>query len=174
MATAQCPTYIHMSDEKIIKNKVVQVTYSIHEQEGEQLEHSDLPISFIYGTNSGLLEKVEQALQGHVPGDVVTVTVQPDDGFGPVDPNLTYTDDIENVPPEMRYIGAEAEFQNDRGEKRVFVVTRIEDDKLTLNGNHPFAGKTLVYTVKVMDVRDATESELTHGVSPITGIPNVH
>jgi FKBP-type peptidyl-prolyl cis-trans isomerase SlyD len=174
VAIARCPTYIHMSDEKVTANKVVQVTYSIHEEEGERLEHSDLPISFLYGSNSGLLPKVERALEGHVPGDVIEVRIKAADGFGEHDPNLTYTDDLHNVPPEMRYIGAEAEFQNDRGEERIFVVTRIEGDKLTLNGNHPFAGKTLIYSVKIIDVRDATPSELAHGVSPFGGPPNVH
>jgi FKBP-type peptidyl-prolyl cis-trans isomerase SlyD len=55
--------------------------------------------------------------------------------------------------------------QNDQGEVRSFFVSRIEDGKLTVDGNHPFAGKTLTYAVTVLEVRDASEQEKRQGVS---------
>ena len=95
----------------------------------------------------------------------VELEVEPEQGFGPHDPDLTFTDAIENVPPQFRRIGAEVQMQNDRGEVRSFFVSRIEDGKLTLDGNHPFAGKTLTYAVTVVDIRDASEQEQRNGVS---------
>ena len=108
---------------------------------------------------------VEAALEGCSPGDSVEVVIAPEKAFGYHDPGLTFTDDIDNVPPQFRRVGAEVQMQNDRGEVRSFFVSRIEDGKLTLDGNHPFAGKTLTYAVTVVDIRDASEQEQRNGVS---------
>jgi FKBP-type peptidyl-prolyl cis-trans isomerase SlyD len=94
----------------------------------------------------------------------VNVSLSPEEGFGPHLPELTFTDDISNVPSQFQNIGAEVEFQNDRGESKIFRVTEITDGKLTVDGNHPFAGKTITYNITVRDVRDATADELKHGV----------
>ena len=61
-------------------------------------------------------------------------------------------------------LGAQVEMQNDRGETRSFIVSRIEDGRLTVDGNHPLAGKTLRFVVEVNDVRDATPEEIAAGV----------
>ena len=60
--------------------------------------------------------------------------------------------------------GAEVEFQNDHGEVKVFRVTKIDNGKLTVDGNHPFAGKRITYNITVQTVRDATPDELSNGV----------
>jgi FKBP-type peptidyl-prolyl cis-trans isomerase SlyD len=70
-----------------------------------------------------------------------------------------FTDAIENVPPPYRRIGAEAMFQNEAGETKTMIVTKIENGEITLDGNHPFAGKDLVFRVTIIDVRDATAQE---------------
>ncbi len=149
---------------KVAKNKAVYVTYSILSEEGEILERSDLPIGYVHGVGSQLIEQVEKRLDGCEVGDTVEVILSPEQGFGPHDPDLTFTDDIDNVPPEVRYVGAQVEMQNDRGETRTFIVSRIENDRLTVDGNHPFAGKTLRFVVEVTDVRDATPEEIAAGV----------
>jgi len=89
----------------------------------------------------------------------------PEKALGYHDTAMTFTDDIANVPPEFRRVGAEVEMQNDRGETRSFFVSKIEADKLTVDGNHPFAGKTLTYAVTVADIRDASEEEKQKGIS---------
>jgi FKBP-type peptidyl-prolyl cis-trans isomerase SlyD len=120
-----------------------------------------------------LFEKIEQALQDCLVGDTVRVSLTPEEGFGPHDENLTYTDDIENVPPEFRRIGAEVEMMNDQGDARKFTVTRIEDGKLTVDGNHPLAGKIIVFNIKVVEIRDATPDEIASGVEPMA-MPVLH
>ena len=80
-------------------------------------------------------------------------------GFGPHDPSLTFTDDIDNVPPQFRQVGAEVQMQNDQGETRSFHVTRVEGGKVTVDGNHPFAGKVLTVRARIEEVRDAREGE---------------
>ncbi|MDH5765133.1 MAG: peptidylprolyl isomerase, partial [Gammaproteobacteria bacterium] len=87
----------------------------------------------------------------------------PAEGFGEHDPEMTFTDDIENVPPQFRQLGIQVEMANDAGETKTFVVTKIDNDKLTLDGNHPLAGKTARFTVNVLEIRDATAEEIRKG-----------
>ena len=153
-----------MTDQFVENNKVVSFTYSIVDDHGELLEQSDLPISYVHGGKHDLFDKVVQALDGSVIDAAVEVSLTPEEGFGPHDPELTYTDSIENVPDEFRRLGAEVEMMNDSGESRTFTVTRIEGDKLTVDGNHPMAGKIITFRIKVIDIRDATPEELENGV----------
>jgi FKBP-type peptidyl-prolyl cis-trans isomerase SlyD len=152
-----------MTHTQIQSNKVVSLTYSILDDKGEILEQSDLPVSYVHGGHSDLFEKLEQALTGKTVGDEVSVTLSPEEGFGQHNPDLTFTDDLENVPPELRYVGAELEAQNASGEVMKFVISSIDDNMLTVDGNHPFAGKTVTFRVKVADVRDATAEEMQSG-----------
>lgn len=147
----------------VARHKCVEFTYVITDEGGAVLEQVDLPVGYVHGANSGLLEKVEQALEGHQVGDTVQVMLIPEEGFGYPDPALTYTDNIENVPEQFRFIGAEGEFQNDQGEVKTFRVSRIEDGRLTLDGNHPLAGKSLWFTVRIVSIRDATMQEIRTG-----------
>lgn len=162
-----------MADQFVCQNKVVSFTYSIVDESGEVIEQSDLPISYVHGGRHDLFEKVEQELEGSVIGDSVAVELTPEEGFGAHDPDLTYTDDLENVPPECRRLGAEVEMMNDKGDTRKFTVTRIENGKLTVDGNHPMAGKTIVFHIRVTDIRDATEEEIANGVEPML-MPVLH
>ena len=93
---------------------------------------------------------------------------------GPHDPTLTFTDDIENVPPQYRQVGAEVEFQNEDGEVKTFVVSKIENGKLTVDANHPLAGKNLLYRVKLVEIREATAEERASGVLPSQGASMLH
>ncbi len=148
---------------RIGPNKAVYIVYSIVDESGDVLEQSDLPIGYVHGAGSGLLPALERALEGRAQGDRVDVAVAAEEGFGPRDPNLTFVDDVANVPPEYQRIGAEVQFRNDQGEVRTFIVTRIEDGKVTIDGNHPLAGKDLTFHVTVREVRDATAEEIRAG-----------
>ncbi|TCV85385.1 FKBP-type peptidyl-prolyl cis-trans isomerase [Sulfurirhabdus autotrophica] len=163
-----------MSEAKISANKVVYLTYSILNGEGMVFEQYDLPIGYVHGANSGLFEKIEDALEGHVVGDRVEVLLPPADGFGAHKPELTYTDDIDNVPPEFRRIGAEVQMENENGEAMQFRVTHIENGKLTVDANHPLAGQTATFVVNVVDIRDATREEITNGRPVEAGAPQIH
>lgn len=154
-----------MSEPVVEKHKVVAITYSILDETGVILEQSDIPVYYVHGGPNDMFPDVEEALDGHNLSDNVEVVLPPEKAFGDHDPSLTFTDDIANVPPEFHRVGAEVQMQNDRGEVRSFFVSRIEDGKLTVDGNHPFAGKTLTYVVRVADIRDATEEEKKNGVA---------
>ena len=156
--------------EFIAPNKLVTLTYRISDVDGTVLEQNDVPVSYLHGGHSEMFEKVERALEGKGAGDVVEVSLAPAEGFGEHDPNLTFTDDLDNVPPEFRRLGAEVEMQNADGDVRTFIVTRIENGRLTVDCNHPFAGKTVYFRIEVMSVRDASPDELREAGLP----PGLH
>jgi FKBP-type peptidyl-prolyl cis-trans isomerase SlyD len=161
-------------NEMIGVNKVVYLTYTILDQAGNIFEHSDLPVGYVHGAGSDLFEKIEQALDGKAVGDHVEVVLSPDEGFGPHDGTLTFTDDIENVPAEHRHIGSEVMFENERGEAMTFRVTKIEDDQLTIDANHPLAGQTVKFLVNVVSMREATLDEIANGVPDNTPPMHIH
>ena len=148
-----------MSKEVIQNGKFVSLTYTIHDTDGNVLEQSDLPVSYIHGGETELIGGMDRAVAGKAQGDEATMTIAPEDGFGEHDPALTFTDDLENVPPEFRKLGAEVQMQNDAGDVKSFYVTKIENGKLTVDGNHPLAGKSLNVRVKILEVRDATQED---------------
>ena len=67
---------------------------------------------------------------------------------------LIFEDTLENVPEEYRRIGMQIEFANDKGIKRKFTVTKMDNKKITFDGNHLFAGKDLLYKIRIVDVTD--------------------
>ncbi len=152
-----------MSDTLVAKNKVVSLVYAVRNQKGDLFEYRDLPVSYVHGSGVDLFPKIEQALDGRVVGDRVVVQLSPAEAFGEHDPKLSFTDDIENAPPELRRVGAEFEAQNAKGESIVLTVTRIEGDEITVDANHPLAGQTVTFEVTVQDIRDATPEEIRNG-----------
>jgi FKBP-type peptidyl-prolyl cis-trans isomerase 2 len=136
---------------KISNQKLVSMTYSIHEGVN-LLENVDTPVSFIYGKETNLLPIVEKSLIGKEKGNELTIEVSPELGFGDIDKNLIFIDSANNVPKEYSKIGMQIDFENDKGLKRKFRVTNIDKDKITFDGNHPFSGKTLIYKIKIIDV----------------------
>lgn len=161
-----------MSEQIISRYKFVEFRYRIMEGDGELLEQIDLPVHYVHGTDNGMFPKIEDSLDGYKEGDSVSVSLTAEEGFGDYYDELIYTDDIKNVPEQFHEIGAEVEFQSDQGEVRQFRVTSIEDGKLTLDGNHPLAGKVLTFTIDIIMVRDATEEEIKegHGLHDTTSI----
>jgi FKBP-type peptidyl-prolyl cis-trans isomerase SlyD len=155
-----------MKDQRISRNKVVQFTYTISDDNGNTIEQVDLPVQYVHGASSmGLIESVERALNGARVGDKVEASVPPAEGFGEHDPELTFEDDIENVPPQFRKLGAKVEMANDQGETKEFIITKLDDKKVTIDGNHPLAGKTAKFAVTVVSIREATAEEIKNGVS---------
>lgn len=158
-----------MTEPRVTDHQVVSFTYVILDKDGTVLEQSEAPISYVHGLDDSLFPQLREALEGKGVGDVVEVSLSPEEGFGPSDPDLMVTDDIDNVPPEYRRLGAEAVFHDEAGETLTMTVTAVDDQSVTLDGNHPFAGKTLHYKLTVTDVRPATVEEVGDGLAPGPG-----
>ncbi|MCG7906528.1 MAG: FKBP-type peptidyl-prolyl cis-trans isomerase, partial [Candidatus Thiodiazotropha taylori] len=140
--------------------KFVSLSYMIQDMDGNVLEQSDLPVGYIHGGETELIGGMDQAVLGKAQGEEVTMTIPAENGFGEYNPDLVITDNIENVPVELRQLGAEVQMQNEAGEVRSFYVTKIEGDRLTVDGNHPLAGKTLQVKLKILQVRDASQEDM--------------
>jgi len=158
-----------MTEQTVQNGKYVTLSYTIVDEDGNVVEQHDIPIGYVHGSDTQLIGGMDRAVQGKKAGDEVEVILTPDiSGFGDYDPTLTFTDDLENVPPEFRHIGAEVAMQNDAGETRTFHVSKIEDGKVTIDGNHPLAGKTLKVIVRIHEVRDAAAGEeQTSGINAV-------
>lgn len=150
--------------EKITINKFVELTYKIIDQSnGEIIEQVEEPLGYVQGDNSLLFNHVTKELEGKSVGDEVEILLKSTDAFGLKLDELIFTDDIENVPMEYRAIGASVTMQNDKGGTKDFVVSSIENGKLTIDGNHPLAGKDIIFFVEVLTIRDATADEIIAG-----------
>jgi FKBP-type peptidyl-prolyl cis-trans isomerase SlyD len=163
-----------MSNDVIGHGKVVFITDSVLDENGRIMGQQDMPTGYVHGAGSGLFEAVERALEGHRPGDRVEAQVSPEEGFGPSDPSLIVVDEIDNVPPTIRYVGAEAELQNEAGDTLTFRVVAIADGKITLDGNHPLAGRTATVAAAVVSVRAASAEEMRTGFPAEQGAPSLH
>lgn len=163
-----------MSEAVVRRHKAVYITYAILTEGGEVFEQSDLPVGYVHGADSGLFEGIEAALEGARVGERREVTLDPEEAFGLYDEALTYTDDLDNVPAEYRRLGAEVEFENERGERLSFRVTRIENGRLTIDANHPLAGQRVTFVVQVAAIRDATPEEIARGRPDDAVPPTLH
>lgn len=163
-----------MSQQVVQSGLVVYITYSILDQQRNVVEQHDLPVGYVQGANSGLLPSIESALVGKKVGDQVEITLAPQDAFGERDPGLSFTDDVDNVPPQFRRVGAQVDMVNEAGESRTFYVTKIEDGKLTVDGNHPLAGQNAICVVNILNIREATADELASGMAADSAPPQLH
>jgi len=149
---------------QVTVNRVVTIHYTLTDDSGTVLDQADAgqPLVYIHGAGN-IIPGLEKALADKQSGDQVDVTIAPEDAYGERVESMVQTvprkmfQGIDNIEPGMR-------FQADGNTGRVLVsVTKVEDDQVTIDGNHPLAGETLTFAVEIADVRDATAEELEHG-----------
>jgi FKBP-type peptidyl-prolyl cis-trans isomerase SlyD len=150
---------------EVIRNgKFVELTYKVTDKKlGHVLTRVEFPLGYVHGHNEILAPSVHTELEGKGVGDVIEVTIDGNQIFGPRDESLVFSDDIENVPEEYRQVGTSILMENDRGQTRSFLVTHVDDERLTVDGNNPLAGREIVFTLEILTVRDATEEETRAG-----------
>lgn len=150
---------------KISKDTVVSLTYELFDSTGELLENVDEPVSYLHGGYDGIFPLVEEALQGKAIGEHCSITLQPDDAFGEYDHELVEVEERSAFPKEvevgMQFEGAPE--NSDDEDFLLYTVVDVTDDEVTVDGNHPLAGKTLSFNCTVTGVRPATEEELAQG-----------
>ena len=149
---------------QVSRNKVVSIDYTLKDDAGTVLDSSEgsEPLAYLHGVG-GLIPGLESALEGRNTGDHLQVTVQPADGYGEGD------DELVKRVPRNQFAGAgdlELGMQFRVSKKqggRIVTVMAIEDETVTIDGNHALAGVTLNFDVTIRDIRDATAEELEHG-----------
>lgn len=150
--------------ESIQDGKFVELTYKVTDRKsGQVLTCVEFPLGYVHGHNEILAPSVHEALEGKRAGDVIEVPIDGNRIFGPRDESLVFTDRIENVPEAYRHIGTSILMENDRGHTRSFLVTRMNDETLTVDGNNPLCGREVLFTLEVLAVRGATDEETRAG-----------
>ncbi len=153
--------------QHITRHKVITMQYSLHNDQGVSVrEAAGTPVKYLHGAGT-LFPKLEQALEQHTVGDIVTVRLLPDDAFGKRDIDLILQVPLSSFPHgEDIEIGGNVVGQSEDGEAVNFVVADIKDGIAHLDGNHPLAGQTLVFEVEVQEIRDASDDEIAQGKVP--------
>jgi FKBP-type peptidyl-prolyl cis-trans isomerase SlyD len=144
--------------------KFVELTYKVSDRKtGHVLTRVEFPLGYVHGHNEILAPSVHAQLEGKSAGDIIEVAIDGNQIFGPRDESLVFSDDIENVPEEYRQVGTSILMENDKGQTRSFLVTHVDDETLTVDGNNPLSGRQLVFTLEILTVRDATDEEIRAG-----------
>ena len=150
--------------DTIKNNKYVELTYEVVDtKSGHVLSTVEFPLGYVHGANTVLSAQVADELEGRSAGDCVEVSIDCDQLYGPRDESLMVTDDINNVPEEYREVGATIVMENEKGKTRNFLVIRMDEETLTIDGNHPLCGRDVVFKLKVLSIRDASQEEIEAG-----------
>ena len=148
----------------IQNNKFVELNYkTIDKKTGDIFTQVEFPLGYVHGTEGVLSEHVTAKLEGKTVGDVIEMSIDVEQLYGPRDESLVFTDHIENVPEEYREVGITITMENDKGEPKNFIVTRFDDKTLTIDGNNPLCGRDVIFRLEVLSIRDATEEEIELG-----------
>ena len=146
----------------ITKDTVVTLSFRATDAQGKLLEDGKTPRSYLHGGYGNTLAGIEQALEGQAAGFQTTVKLAPADAFGERDETLVTTMPKAEFPPGVK-VGGQLEGHDDQGRQQVFTVMKIKGDTVMLDGNHPLAGQTLTFQLKVLDVQAASAEEVAHG-----------
>ena len=150
--------------EVVRAGKFVELTYKVTDRKtGHVLTRVEFPLGYVHGHNEILAPAVHMRLEGRAAGEIIEVTIDGNDIFGPRDESLVFSDRIDNVPEEYRKVGTSILMENDRGETRSFLVTHLDDDTLTVDGNNPLCGREVVFALEILTVRDASDDETRAG-----------
>jgi FKBP-type peptidyl-prolyl cis-trans isomerase SlyD len=149
---------------QIGKNKVVTLLYTLTDDDGNVVDSSqDGSFAYLHGA-SNIIPGLENALSGKGQGDELSVVVAPEEGYGSRDDAKTVVVPRDMFPPNTDIeVGMQFHAQSPDGQNLLVTVVQVEGDRITVDGNHPLAGTTLNFEVKVVDVRDATDDEIGHG-----------
>ena len=151
---------------KVEEHAVVLIHYVLTNNDKEVLDSSEGqdPLAYLHGTGH-LIPGLEAQLLGKLAGDKLNVTVQPGDGYGEFNKELVQTvpsdvfEGVESIEPGMQF-----QTSNEDGSSgETITVVSVENDEVTIDGNHPLAGETLHFAVDIIEVREATAEELEHG-----------
>ena len=152
------------SSEVIREGKFVELTYKVTDRKsGHVITRVEFPLGYVHGYNEVLAPSVHMQLEGKRAGETIEVVIDGNQIFGARDESLVFSDRLENVPEEYRQVGTSILMENGNGQTRSFLVTHLDDETLTVDGNNPLCGREVVFTLEVLTVREATAAETRAG-----------
>ena len=160
-------------EDPVGDGKLVELTYKVIDVKTKSvLTEVEFPIGYVHGVNEILAPQVTAELEGKLPGDVIEVPIDCRELFGERDESLVFTDKIENVPEEYRQVGTSVLMESEQGNTKSFLVTRVDDESVTIDGNNPLCGREVIFRLDIVTVRDATEEEIELG-GPVGADPDI-
>jgi len=160
-------------EDPVGDGKLVELMYKVIDAKTKSvLTEVEFPMGYIHGVNEILAPTVTAELEGKLPGDVIDVPIDCNKLFGPRDESLVVTDHIDNVPEEYRKVGTSILMENDQGNSKTFLVTRVDEKSVTIDGNNPLCGREVIFKLNIVSVRDATEEEIEFG-GPVNAEPDI-
>ncbi len=148
----------------IARNTVVTLKYNVKDSDGASIDEGAAPLVYLHGGYGGIFDRIEEELQGKAVGEELLVKLEPEEAFGEYDAELVAIEARQLFPDNIE-VGMQFERGSEDGESEdaLFTITDIAEDKVVVDGNHPLAGVSLMFSCSVVDVRAATAEELTHG-----------
>lgn len=146
---------------KIDKDTVVTLRYKVSDAQGKLIEEAKEPMAYLHGGYGNTLTKIEEALNGQEAGYQTTLALAAADAFGVRDETLVQTIAKKDFPAGVK-VGGQLQGRTPEGQEIAFTVMKIKGDTVFLDGNHPWAGKDLRFTLKVTEVRAASSEEIQH------------
>jgi len=161
-------------EDAVADGKYVELMYKVIDQKTKQvLTEVEFPLGYVHGVNEVLAPSVTAELEGRLAGDVIEVPIDCNQIYGPRDETLVIIEPIEYVPEEYREVGTSILMENDKGQTKTFLVTRVDEKSVTIDGNNPLCGREVIFRLEIKDVRDATEEELEFGGPVVEDLPSV-
>jgi FKBP-type peptidyl-prolyl cis-trans isomerase SlyD len=151
--------------EIITKNKVVEIHYILTGDDKQTIDASekDSPLPYLHGYQQ-IVPGLEKALAGKKVGDKLTVEVSPEEGYGTFNEELVKEIEKDQFPNGSKIEAGEMfEASGPDGNPMIIRITEVKDDTVTIDGNHPLAGKNLFFDIEIVSIREATKEELEHG-----------
>ena len=149
---------------QITDKLAVSIHYTLTNDAGEQLDSSrgEEPMVYLHGYGQ-IISGLENALTGKFAGDKFTVTVDPSEAYGERREDMLQVVSMSMFKDLEGEVKVGMQFHADASHGvSVVTVSKVDGDEVTIDGNHPLAGEALTFDVEVMDIRPATEDELTH------------
>lgn len=151
--------------------KFVELSYKVIDKKTKDvLSEVEFPLGYIHGISEILSPEVTAELVGQEEGDVIDLPINCDLIYGPRDESLVFTDHLENVPKEYHKVGTTVTMENENGDPKDFIVTRVDDKSVTVDGNNPLCGRDVIFILTVLTVREPTDEEAAAG-GPIEATP---
>lgn len=148
---------------RISKDKVVTLRYAVSDTDSQEtLEFRD-DLIYLHGGYGGAFPKMEEALEGMAVDESVSLDLKAEEAFGPRVLELVVTAPTEHFPPEAGTVGTQIQGEAPDGHVLQFRVVEVKDGLITVDGNHPFAGRNLSFVLEVLNIREATAEELQAG-----------
>ena len=149
---------------KIAEKHVVTLNYTLKDNDDNIIDQSeDGSFCYLHGA-SNIIPGLENALTGKSSGDALSVSVAPEEGYGPRDDARIQEVPRDAFPPEPEIEpGMQFNAEGPDGQAVMVTIAKVEDGTITVDGNHPLAGVTLNFDVTIADIRDASAEELEHG-----------